>query len=95
MIGAWFAMMLGVALAGASPAGIVCESEEVPVLITSSQSRKVYRVKHVTHCYPAADAEHAEIDKAKAACDLMITAYGPDDGRRRCRDLMRRAGLDR
>ncbi len=95
MIGAWFATMLGVALAGASPAGVVCQSEDVPVLISSSQSRKVYRVQHVTHCYTAVDAERAEIDKAKAACDLMITAYGPDDGRRRCRDLMRRAGLDR
>jgi hypothetical protein len=65
------------------------------VLISGSHSRSVYILEHQTRCYPAVDPVLTQLEKLKIACDLMITAYGDDEGRTRCQDLVERYGVDR
>ena len=80
MLAIVFALTLGVGLASPAPAEIVCESESVPVRL----SRTVYVLRHVTRCYHPP----TEVDALQKRCDLLLTAYGEEEGRRRCRELI-------
>ncbi len=86
--------MLGVALAFAmatigSPGSgeIVCEHESVPVRIHPT----VWVLRQVSRCYHPA----TRIDELQKSCDLLITAYGEEEGRRRCQDLLAETDTDR
>jgi len=81
--------MLGAGLAAPLPDGIVCDSRQVPVQI----SRTVYVLEHQTRCYALADRERGVLDRLRVACDLLLTAYGEEDGRRRCQDLIAHSEL--
>ena len=74
-------------LGGPSSGEIVCEHEDVPVRI----ARTMYVLRQVTRCYHPS----TRIDELQKSCDLLITAYGEEEGRRRCQDLLAEADADR
>ena len=78
-------MMLWASLAAPGPGEIICESG--PVLERYSR-QKNYILRQVTRCYPATDPDKEQLTKLKLACDLLITAYGKEEGQLRCRDLL-------
>ena len=86
MLAVALAFAMGTTLGGPTPLGgrssgeIVCEHEEVPVRI----ARTMYVLRQVTRCYPPA----TRIDELQKSCDLLITACGEEEGRRRCQDLL-------
>lgn len=79
-------MLLWAGLAAPGSGGIICETK--PVLIQTSRRARNYVLEHVTRCYPATDAGKEELEKLQLACDLLLTAYGEDEGRQRCQDLL-------
>ena len=74
-------------LGGPGSGEIICEQEDVPVRI----ARTMYVLRQVTHCYHPT----TQIDELQRSCDLLITAYGEEEGRRRCQDLLAAADDDR
>jgi hypothetical protein len=94
MTGLALTMLLGIGLAGAPASDIICQTREVPELISGSRSRHVYVLHHQTHCYPAPSAGEEQLEKLKQACDLLVTAYGEEEGRLRCQGLLKGVELD-
>ena len=94
MTGLALVMLLGIGLGGTPSNEIICDSLHVPELITGNQSRRIYVLQHQTRCYTPADAGEAQLEKLKLACDLFTAAYGEEEGRRRCRDLIEGVELD-
>ena len=90
MIRVALAVVLGAGLAGPPSGEIICDSQHVPVQIGKWRT---YVLEHRTRCYMAPQAAEA-IQKLQATCDLLITAYGEQEGRRRCQDLVERSNLD-
>lgn len=90
MTGLTMLLLLGASLGGAVPAEIVCDSQTVPFRIRHG----VYVLEHQTRCYPAPDPGREQLEKLKLACDLLITAYGEEDGRLRCQDLLEHIEVD-
>ncbi len=45
-------------------------------------------LEHVTLCYPATDPGKQELDKLQLASDMLLTAYGDDERRQRCQELL-------
>ena len=88
MAGLALMTLLGITLAGPPTTGIICQTREVPELIRGSQSRKIYVLHHQTHCYPAPGATRTLLGELKEACDLLITAWGEEEGRLRCQGLI-------
>ncbi len=85
-------MLLWAGLAGPGSGEIICETK--PVLIQTSMRARNYVLEHVTRCYPATDPGLAQLEKLKLACDLLVTAYGEDEGRQRCQDLLAHIELE-
>ena len=85
-------MLLWAGLAGPGSGEIICETE--PVLIRTPTRARNYVLEHVTRCYPAADPGKEQLEKLKLVCDLLITAYGEDEGRQRCQDLLAHIELE-
>jgi hypothetical protein len=90
MIGMTMLLLLGASLAGPVPSEIVCDSQTVPLRIRKG----VYVLEHQTRCYPAPDSGREQLEKLRLACDLLITAYGEEDGRLRCQDLLEHIEID-
>jgi hypothetical protein len=90
MTGLTMLLLLGASLAGPVRAEIVCDSQTVPLRI----KRGVYVLEHQTRCYPAPDPGREQLEKLRLACDLFITAYGEEDGRLRCQDLLEQIEID-
>ena len=88
MHGLALTMLLGIGLAATPSGGIVCQTLEVPELIRGSRSRQIYVLHHQTHCYPAPGATRTPLGELKEACDLLITAWGEEEGRLRCQGLI-------
>ena len=79
-------MLLWAGLGGPGSGAITCETE--PVLIQTSKRARNYVLEHVTRCYHTPDPAVEQLEKLKLACDLLLTAYGEDEGRQRCQDLL-------
>ena len=94
MTGLALMMLLGISLGGTPSSEIICDSRHVPELITGNKSRRIYVLHHQTRCYTPRDADKAELKKLKLACDLFTTAYGEEEGQRRCRELIEGLELD-
>ena len=87
------AVLLGATLQSHVPDGVVCETQQVPRKI----SRNVEVLDTVAFCYKTdgvQDPGAAQLAKLNAACELLVTAYGPAEGRKRCRDLIERSGVE-
>jgi hypothetical protein len=91
MTGLALMMMAGALLAGPRGPEIVCDTRYAPVQIDRS---RVYTLEHRTRCYQVPEPSVGQLEKLKLACDLLITAYGEEDGRVRCQDLIERSELD-
>ncbi len=93
MLAVALAFAMGTTLAGPTLLGapgsgeIICEHEDVPVRI----ARTMYVLRQVTRCYHPS----SRIEELQSSCDLLITAYGEEEGRRRCQDLLAEADADR
>ncbi len=91
MLAVALAFAIGTTLGGPTSLGgsgeIVCEHEDVPVRI----ARTMYVLRQVTRCYHPS----SQVDELQKSCDLLITAYGEEEGRRRCQDLLAEADADR
>ncbi len=85
-------MLLWAGLAAPGSSEIICETS--PVLIQTSQRARNYVLEHVTRCYPATEPGKVELEKLQLACDLLLTAYGEDEGRQRCQDLLAHIELE-
>ncbi len=83
-------LLLGASLSGSPGDGIVCNSRHVPVPVRKG----VYVLEVQTACFPVADAEKDQLEKLKLACDLLLTAYGRDEGQRRCQELIARTEVE-
>ena len=87
MLAVALAFVMGTTLGGRGSGEIVCEHEDVPVRI----ARTMYVLRQVTRCYHPS----SRIDELQSSCDLLITAYGEEEGRRRCQDLLAESTTDR
>ena len=84
-------LMLG---AGSATAEITCVNDGRIIRVRASPRARlsdIFVFQQSTRCF---ESEFSEIDKAKASCDMLITAYGKKAGRHRCQRLLRRLGLD-
>ncbi len=79
-------LLLWAGLAAPGSGEIICETK--PLLIQTSRRARNFVLEHVTRCYPATDPAKEKLEKLKLACDLLVTAYGEDEGRQRCQDLL-------
>ena len=91
MTGLALMMMAGALLAEPLGPEIVCDTRYAPVQIDRS---RVFTLEQQTRCYQVPEPAVGQLEKLKLACDLLITAYGEEDGRLRCRDLIERSDLD-
>jgi hypothetical protein len=91
MTGLALMMMAGALLAGPPGGEIVCDTEYSPVQIDRS---RVFTLERQTRCDHLPEPGVGQLEKLKLACDLLITAYGEEDGRLRCQDLIERSDLD-
>jgi hypothetical protein len=87
MLAVALAFAMGTALGGVERGEIVCEHEDVPVKI----ARTMYVLRQVTRCYHPA----TQLDELQKACDLLLTAYGEEEGRARCQALLEEADASR
>jgi hypothetical protein len=90
MTGLALMMMVGALLAGPRAGEIICDSTYVPVQIDRS---RVFTLEHRTRCFQAPEPAVDQLKRLQMACDLLITAYGEEEGRRRCQDLVSRTEI--
>jgi len=76
--------------AGSSSGEIVCESRRIPVKIAGGGARSVYVIEHETRCF---HPPLGHLEKLKLTCDVLVSAYGEDEGRARCQELISRSGI--
>ena len=98
MIQVALTMLLATPLAAAPSAEIICDSTHVPVRIgkpgeAGRPGGNTYVLEHRTRCYHP-PGRMGKLEELKLACDLLITAYGHEEGQSRCQDLLSRFDLD-
>ena len=67
----------------ADESDIVCDTIHEPVAVADT----VYVLQHHTRCY---HPEPARKERLASACSVLLEAYGPEEGEKRCGDLLAR-----
>ena len=71
-------------IANAAGADTICESKVTRRRVEHNR----YIIGREARCYLPSDHQRERIDDLQAACNLLITAYGEEEGRVRCQDLI-------
>ncbi len=79
-------ILLLATLAGPASGEFVCENRRIPVEV----ARNVYVIENETRCFHPAPNRLARV---KLACDVLLAAYGEEEGRVRCQELISRSGI--
>ena len=89
--------LLLLAVPGAGPGSadpakdeIVCQNLQTPVEV----ARNVFVIETETRCFHPGHAEQSALERVKIACDVLIAAYGREDGGLRCREIVERTELE-